>query len=77
MFLYSYLLPIKLLFLTFCGYLNANSIIISNQYDCIFFPYHRESIKLGVTEFTEDELNEIIREMGNRFTGQSYHLVDK
>ncbi|KAK3729141.1 hypothetical protein QZH41_017393 [Actinostola sp. cb2023] len=37
----------------------------------------RETIKLGVTEFTEDELNDIIREMGSRYTGQSYHLVDK
>ncbi|XP_031572173.1 deubiquitinase DESI2-like [Actinia tenebrosa] len=37
----------------------------------------RESIKLGITEITEEELNDIVREMGARYTGVSYHLIDK
>ena len=37
----------------------------------------RESVIVGMTDFSEQEIEEIVREMGSTFTGVSYHLVEK
>ncbi|XP_032227505.1 deubiquitinase DESI2 [Nematostella vectensis] len=37
----------------------------------------RESIVIGMTDFSSEDIDHIVNEMGSKFTGVSYHLVDK
>lgn len=37
----------------------------------------RQSIQLGYTDFTEDEVGRIVRELGKEFRGDRYHLMNK
>ena len=37
----------------------------------------RQSIHLGYTDFTRDDLDRIIEEMGKDFRGDRYHLINK
>jgi hypothetical protein len=37
----------------------------------------RESIYLGETDLTEEDINAIIQDLGVHFTGLSYHLVTR
>ncbi|XP_060663019.1 deubiquitinase DESI2 [Drosophila nasuta] len=37
--------------------------------------HYRESIQLGYTQFTRDEVMRIVEQLGCQFTGNSYHLT--
>lgn len=43
----------------------------------IYFVFLRESIIIGYTDFTEQEVRRIIEDMGKDFRGESYHLMKK
>lgn len=36
----------------------------------------RQSITIGTTDFTEQEVRRIIEELGNQFRGDKYHLMN-
>lgn len=44
----------------------------------IFFLYfiYRQSIQIGCTDFTEEEVRRIVEEIGNQFRGDRYHLMN-
>ena len=46
-------------------------------YISIPFFFFRQSISLGFTDFTEDNVTELIDDLGNQFPGIAYHLVKK
>lgn len=37
----------------------------------------RQSIQIGSTDFTEEDVRRIIEEIGNQFRGDQYHLMNK
>lgn len=37
----------------------------------------RQSVQLGHTDFTEDEVKRIVGELGKEFRGDRYHLMNK
>lgn len=46
--------------------------------DCVKLDFFlRESIFIGYTQYTEQEVRHIIEEMGRDFKGESYHLMKK
>lgn len=36
----------------------------------------RQSIQIGATDFTDQEVRRIIEELGNQFRGDKYHLMN-
>lgn len=38
--------------------------------------YHRQSIQIGCTDFTEEDVRRIVEELGNKFRGDRYHLMN-
>lgn len=36
----------------------------------------RQSIQIGTTDFTDEEVRRIIEELGNQFRGDKYHLMN-
>lgn len=36
----------------------------------------RQSIQIGSTDFTEEEVRRIVEEIGNQFRGDRYHLMN-
>lgn len=41
-----------------------------------FFLNFRQSIQIGCTDFTEEEVRRIVDELGNKFRGDRYHLMN-
>lgn len=41
----------------------------------VFF-FCRQSIEIGCTDFTEEEVRRIIDEIGNQYRGDRYHLMN-
>lgn len=39
--------------------------------------FFRQSIQIGSTDFTEEDVRRIIEEIGNQFRGDQYHLMNK
>lgn len=42
----------------------------------IFYQLCRQSIQIGTTDFTDEEVRRIIEELGNQFRGDKYHLMN-
>lgn len=42
----------------------------------IFFCSRRQSIQIGCTDFTEEEVRRIVDEIGKQFRGDRYHLMN-
>lgn len=40
------------------------------------FCISRQSIQIGCTDFTEEEVRRIVEELGNKFRGDRYHLMN-
>jgi hypothetical protein len=38
---------------------------------------NRESITIGYTDFGLEDINQIVREMGNEYKGDKYHLLHR
>lgn len=38
---------------------------------------YRETITIGYTDFNDDEVREIVKNMGNTFKGNDYHLLHR
>lgn len=38
--------------------------------------HSRQSIQIGSTDFTEEEVRRIVEEIGNQFRGDRYHLMN-
>ncbi|RWS27509.1 desumoylating isopeptidase 2-like protein [Leptotrombidium deliense] len=38
---------------------------------------YKESLLIGYTDFTDDEVREIVKQIGNEFRGDQYHLLHK
>jgi hypothetical protein len=36
----------------------------------------RQSVQIGYTDFTEDEVRRLVEELGNQFRGDRYHLMN-
>ena len=45
----------------------SNAIFVSN----------REAVVLGFTDFSENDVNDIIENLGEKYQGPAYHLVKK
>ena len=43
----------------------------------VFISSYRETIALGFTDFTEEDINDVIEMLGKRYTGSSYHLIER
>lgn len=42
----------------------------------MFVFYSRQTIQIGYTDFTEDDVKRIITELGKEFRGDRYHLMN-
>lgn len=48
--------------------------VMYNQYNLICY---RQSVHIGYTDFTEEDVSRIITELGKDFRGDRYHLMNK
>lgn len=44
---------------------------------CIVIFFFRQSIHVGHTDFTEQDVKRIVQELGKDFRGDRYHLMNK
>lgn len=40
------------------------------------FSFYRQSIQIGYTDFTEEDIKRIVNELGKQFRGDRYHLMN-
>ena len=43
----------------------------------LFYLFNRETICLGHTDFTSDDVKKLTEELGKEFRGDQYHLLNK
>jgi len=47
------------------------------SYFVLCFIIYRQSVHVGYTDFTEDDVKRIVAELGKDFRGDRYHLMNK
>lgn len=43
---------------------------------CVFSIFLRQSIQIGYTDFSDEDVRRIVEELGNQFRGDKYHLMN-
>lgn len=49
---------------------------MAGLYHRTMYLFSRQSIQIGSTDFTEEEVRRIVEEIGNQFRGDRYHLMN-
>ena len=53
------------------------TVLKRHSFICIHFKNQRETIEIGQTDFTKNEIDQIIMLLGREFRGIDYHLINK
>lgn len=58
-------------------YFSKDVFILFQKKSMFIFHHRRQSVHIGYTDFTEEDVTRIVTELGKDFRGDRYHLMNK